>query len=109
MSLDQKVAQALYRAHQIERALHDPGPWFIEVGPFPDQRVPARRVVGDDHVAFYAVVPLTEQEAMTGTRAVAAELHCRDDLVACKLLTPVGGLAEVCWGFRVIDPEQAAI
>jgi len=107
MSLDSVVARMVMRAKQIERALHDPGPWTVTVGPHPDQfERPARRVVGDDHVTFYAIADLSG--AMTGTDVVAAELSCGEDIVACKLLPAQEGLAEIAWTFEIADSVVAA-
>ncbi len=96
MSLDHVAARMVMRARQLERALHDPGPWSISVGPHSDEwMIPARKVVGEDHVTFIAIVPLT------GSSPVMAELNCGDEIIAVKLLDPVGGLAQVSWTFEV--------
>lgn len=109
MSLDHVAARMVMRARQIERALHDPGPWTITVGPHPGQwRLPARKVVGEDHVTFIAIVPLGDEECMDGVSAVAAELNCGEDLVAVKLLDPVGGPAQVSWTFEVNEATVRA-
>lgn len=107
MGLDAKVATAVFRAHQIERALHDQGPWSITVGPLTDGwEIPARKVIGEDHVTFYAVVSLRKDQVLPGHGYIHAELHCGDRIVAIKNLPPVDGIAEISWGFQVIDPEQ---
>lgn len=104
MSLDSVAARMVMRARQLERALHDPGPWSVTVGPHPEQwKIPARKVVGEDHVTFYAVVPLDGEES-----AVMAELMSGDDIVAVKLLEPVGGLAQVEWTFEIAQATVAA-
>lgn len=109
MSLDQKAAQMVLRARQIERAVHDPGPWSITVGwDKGEMNIPARRVVGEDHVTFYAVVPLFEQQNLSGLDYILAELSCGSELVAMKPLEPVNDFAEISWEFLVIDPEQVA-
>lgn len=99
MSLDHVAARMVMRARQIERALHDPGPWTILAGPYLGE---ARKVVGDDHVTFIAVLPLM------GSGPVPAELHCGKDVVAVKLLDPVGGLAQVSWTFEVSEASVTA-
>jgi hypothetical protein len=103
MSLDHVAARMVMRARQLERALHDPGPWSITVGPDNDQwEIPARKVVGEDHVTFIAVVPLE------GERPVFAELLSGDEIVAVKILEPVGGYAQVSWSFVVNEASVNA-
>lgn len=94
MSLDNVAASMVMRARQLERALHDPGPWTIHAGMYMGN---ARKVTGEDHVTFIAVLPLM------GDGPVPAELHCGEDTVAFKLLDPVGGLAEVRWTFEAVE------
>ncbi len=107
MSLDSVVARMVMRAKQIERALHDPGPWTVTTGPLPEQfERPARKVVGDNHVTFYSIADLGSP--MTGTDMVAAELNCGEDTVACKLLPAHEGLAEIAWTFEIADSVVAA-
>jgi hypothetical protein len=89
------TAQIVMRARQIERALHDSGPWTIKCG---GREAPARRVIGEDHVTFYGVVDVAHP---------ALELYSGNELVAFKLMEP-SGLAQVSWEFLVIDPEQVA-
>lgn len=109
MSLDQKAAQIVLRARQIERAVHDPGPWSISVGwALGEHDIPARRVVGEDHVTFYSVIPLYEQQNLDGLGYVLAELYCGSDLVALKPLEPIDDFAEIAWEFLVIDESVAA-
>jgi len=100
------TAQIVMRARQIERALHDPGPWTIRVG---DVDHPARKVVGDDHVTFYSVLEIP--------RMVPSYLRCADiqeielcsggETVAVKLMEPLP-LSQLSWEFLVIAPEQVA-
>ena len=54
MTLDSTVAQAVYRARSLERALHDPGPWTMSWGP---HEVPACRLISDDRILFLAHFP----------------------------------------------------
>lgn len=103
MSLDHVAARMVMRARQLERALHDPGPWSITVGPHEDQwEIPARKVVGDAHVAFYAVAPLE------GDRPIFAELLSKGEVVAVKVLDPVGGPAQIVWTFEVNEASVNA-
>lgn len=93
MSLDQIAAQAVMRARQIERAVHDRGPWSVRVG---HASYPARRVVGPDHVTFYAIVRADRPELM--------ELCCGDDVVAVREVDPVGR-AQIAWEFATAMAE----
>lgn len=93
MSLDQIAAQAVMRARQIERAVHDRGPWSVRVG---RASYTARRVVGPDHVTFYAIVQADQRELM--------ELCCGDDVVAVREVEPVGQ-AQVAWEFATAMAE----
>lgn len=97
MSLDDVVARMVMRARQFERALHDPGPWSIHVDGVDSK---ARKVVGDHHVTFYAVV---RADADTAT----AELRCAGEVVAVKVLRKVGH-AQIAWGFEITDAMVAA-
>lgn len=93
MSLDQIAAQAVMRARQIERAVHDRGPWSVRVG---RASYPARRVAGPDHVTFYAIVRADRRELM--------ELCCGSDVVAVREVEPVGH-AQVAWEFATAMAE----
>lgn len=93
MSLDQTAAQMVMRARQIERAVHDPGPWAVHVC---GREFPARRVVGPDHVTFFALVRMEDPGV--------AELRCREDVVAVRELE--AGHFQVAWEFAV---ELAAL
>lgn len=106
--LDALAAQLVLRARQVERALHDPGPWYMCSGIGPGYKVPARKVIGDDHITFYAVLPLDENQAIPPTSLIDLDLMCGDDLVAVKFVEAANGPAEVAWEFLVIDPQQVA-
>lgn len=109
MSLDASVAQIVMRARQIERAVHDPGPWSVTVGGrLGEHHLPLRKVVGEDHVTFYGLVPLWEEQVASSTGFILAELRCGDDLVALRPLEPINDYAEIAWQFLVINPEQVA-
>lgn len=96
MGLDDVVARMVMRARQFERALHDAGPWTIRVDGVDS---PARKVVGDRHVAFYAIVKSDQDQIV--------ELRCGGEVVAVKLLGPVGH-AQISWGFEISDALVAA-
>jgi hypothetical protein len=53
-TLDEAVAQAVFTARLLERALHDSGPWALEYG---GQRLPAHKVFCGDHIHFRALLP----------------------------------------------------
>lgn len=104
MTLDMMTAQIVMRARQIERALHDPGPWMIRnYGHY----YPARKVIGEDHVTFYAVVdmrhPVLELWTWSGGYSIK-DGSC----VAFKILEGQDGLQQVSWEFLVSQPEQVA-
>lgn len=52
--LDFAVAQALFKARQVERALHDSGPWTMQWG---GHTVPACRLIGKSEITFLAHFP----------------------------------------------------
>lgn len=87
--LDNAVSRQVMRARQIERAVHDPGPWSVRVG---NTSCPARRVKGPDHVTFFAIVRIDAP--------VTAELRCGEDIVAVRELDAVGH-AEIAWEFSI--------
>ncbi len=96
------AAQIVMRARQIERAVHDPGPWTVKNH---GHAYPARKVVGDDHVTFYSVVDVHHPvlELYAGGTSVQ-EGH----LVAYRLMEDTEGLAQVAWEFLVTEPQQVA-
>lgn len=97
MELDQIAAQLVMRAHQIERVVNDQGPWSVYVcgqGYFP-----ARKVVGPDHVTFYALVNI-EHPGMV-------ELHCWSDTIAVRLFDQPPGEAQIVWEFDMAMAQAA--
>jgi hypothetical protein len=96
------AAQIVMRARQIERALHDPGPWTIRNH---GHTYPARKVIGDDHVTFYAVVDIHHPvlELCAGERSIQ-----NGGLVAFKTVENVEGPTQVSWEFLVANFEQVA-
>jgi hypothetical protein len=97
MSLDDVVSRMVMRARQFERAVHDPGPWTVFVDGVESS---ARKVIGDNHVTFYAIVRCDKE-------APVAELRCKGDVVAVKQLGPVGH-AQIAWGFEIDEAMVAA-
>jgi hypothetical protein len=91
MTLDQMAAQAVMRAHQIERAVHDPGPWSVRVNEWDE--FAARRVLGEDHVTFYALARIE--------RPGTIELYCGDTPVALRLIEESVGETQIVWEFAL--------
>lgn len=92
-SVDTLVAQMVMRARQVERALHDPGPWKVRIG---EVDFPARKVVGEDHITFFALVGLCGSSAL--------ELVCGDDVVSVRMSRDDHGVAQVSWEFAIETP-----
>lgn len=51
MALDHAVSRAVFLAHVLERAIHDPGPWFLDLSGW---LAPADRDVTENGVVFSA-------------------------------------------------------
>lgn len=73
--LEFAVAQAAFRARQIERALHDSGPWEISWGAF---TVPACRLIGEREIKFLAHFPAREAVPVKLTQDVWAFVSPED-------------------------------
>lgn len=92
MVLDFAVAQALYRARQMERALHDPGPWTIKWGP---HEVPASRLVGETSIHFLAHFP---EHCYLDAPSPTATLLCRGEVVGTRDIEfPGDGAFSLTW------------
>lgn len=94
--LDFLAARMMTRARQVERALHDPGPWKVRADGLEH---PARRVLGEDHITFYALIP--------ALRSSMIELVSGDETVAVNETEPMGETFEVMWQFHVEEPVAA--
>lgn len=70
MAIELAVSRAITKIHALERALYEPGPWYVRTGSF---MVPADREVTDQAVSFRFHVP-----ARCGG---LAELWLRDEFV----------------------------
>jgi hypothetical protein len=81
MSFDLAVSRAVTMAHALERALHDPGPWFIELDGYVAH---AEREVREEalEVLFIAQFPHALDGAVPILRCLADEI---------RALTPVSG------------------
>lgn len=95
-SLETLAAQMVMRAHQVERALHDPGPWKVRVDGVGH---PARRVIGEDHITFFVFVPSAQSDTI--------ELTCRGDIVAVAEVPSSREGFQISWEFHVDDPVAA--
>ena len=70
MMIDLAVSRAVTMVHALEMAVHDNGPWSLELD---GMIVPARRSVGSVGVTFSAIFP--------STQGGPAYLRCREILV----------------------------
>lgn len=97
-ALDFQVARAAFLARQMERALHDPGPWTISWGPF---EMPACRMIGEDRIVFLAHFPA---HCYLVAPETPATLLCRGEFVgADDIEFPGDGEFELQW---VLSLEQ---
>lgn len=102
MSMDLAVGQALFRARQVERALHDRGPWTIAWGPF---EVPACRLIGESEIKFLAHFPA---QCYLAPVTEPARLLCRGEVVGTRLVEhPGDGEFEMDWTLTVGTPVPA--
>lgn len=94
-SIDTLVAQAVYRAHLMESALHDKGPWEIQVG---DAIEPAHREITETEVIFTAW--FTDVSGDLGT---AYLLH-DGDVIGAKPIDGTDGIGHfgVRWGIGAV-------
>lgn len=101
MDLDMKVSQAIYRVRQIERAVHDPGPWTITYG---THVAPAVRLVCDDRVIFRAHFP---DACWIGGPDSEVTLRCAGDFVSARPFDkPEDGEFNVEWTFALPEPVR---
>lgn len=101
-ALEFAVAQTAFRARQIERALHDRGPWTISWGPF---EVPACRLIGEREIRFLAHFPAHCYLVPPDGPAL---LKCRGEVVGQKAIEhPGDGEWECQWVLAVESPVSA--
>lgn len=102
--LDLAVARAKFRVAQLERALHDPGPWEIGYGPLV---APAVKFTFEDRVTFRAHFPahcyLAEPEDFLLT------LLYRGEVFGTRPLQrhPGDGEWEAEWTLALSEPVRA--
>lgn len=95
MHLELAVSSALTRLRALERALHDRGPWEMELAT--GDRVPANRFVLDDRVQFCAQFPSTN-----GLDDAFVTLLCDGWPVAVRRVeTPLSGSFILDWTLTV--------
>lgn len=97
MAIDHAVSRAIYLAHVLERAVHDPGPWTLEIA---GVKLAARREVDNSGVTF-SVAPVFA----TG-EDLPAMLYCGAEPVyaLCLSLPDVGAWRQVT--FRLALPTE---
>jgi hypothetical protein len=78
MALDLAISRAITMAHVLERALHDPGFWAMELG---GKYAQAVKEVEDHRIVFTAEFPALAQ----GTFPLS--LYCDEDLVLSRDVT----------------------
>lgn len=78
MAIELAVSRAITKIHALERALHEPGPWYVRTESL---MVPAEREVTDQAVRFRARIPAGD--------GGFAELWLRDEFVLT--IGPVSG------------------
>lgn len=75
MALDLAISRAITMVHVLERALHDPGFWTMELCGI---HVPAGKVTADDRVVFIGEFSQMEPGLFP------LSLYCDDDLVLIR-------------------------
>lgn len=105
MTFDLAVARAVMAARQVERALHDSGPWSVRVC---GQSFPAVRWIGPDRVIFRAHIPdvcwLDGND--DGVRFV--DLVCGEDVVGSRQVQfEESGEQDFTWLFSLVEREPS--
>ncbi len=91
MALDFMAAKAVARAKMLERAVHDPGPWQIEVQ---GMRMPATKVRTPSRVLFLAYFP----DICWIDPPEVAWLYCGGQLMGSQdIVAPAEGAHTVQW------------
>jgi|SRR5882757_1606314 len=91
MALELAAARAVAQAKLLERALHDPGPWEIQVN---DVRMLAVKVKTPNRVIFLAYFP----PMCWVDPPEVAWLVCRGEEMACRqIVAPGEGAHEIEW------------
>jgi hypothetical protein len=97
MSLDLAVARALHGVKLLERAVHEPNGWSIEVGGL---RAPAAREVRGDRVVFRTALP---ELPFRSTPDTVTLLHDGEPLAVREYDVETEG-RRVLWALQLVDP-----
>lgn len=100
-TLDLAVARAVMAARQMERALHDDGPWTMVLG---GVAYPAVKWTGEDRVIFRAHMP----EACWIDEIVPVDLACDGEVVGSRLVEMVDGESSIFWTIALPALEPAS-
>jgi hypothetical protein len=102
---DLLVSQAVSHARLLERALHDPGPWWaVTYGGETECRVPVSRTV----LAAERRVVLTAYLARGCERISAVEIYCAGELVTARGITgEPSAPCRISLGVGIGAPEPA--
>lgn len=92
-NLDVLAARAVFTAKLLERALHDDGPWTIQIG---EHEHPASREFTDTGVLFSVVFDLPASD-----EPVIATLRCAGVTQDVKSVSLVGGNFALSWAVSV--------
>jgi len=104
MPMELAVARAIMQARQVERALHDHGPWSIKVA---DVAYPAVRWILDDRIIFRVHLPdvcwLDEDAEQQ------VELLCAGEVAGTRTVELVDGECALDWMFVLpaLEPARA--
>lgn len=85
----------------MERAVHDPGPWHVEIG---DIKVAAFKVKTPTRVLFLA----SFEEVPVGETSVAW-LYCKGDPISSKEIGGVPERAPFCVEWAIIGPSVETV
>lgn len=98
--LDSRVAQAVSMVKQLERALHDAGPWWVRDDE--GNRYPAERTIEPDQVRFVTYLPTR------GEQPVTIDLLCGQDWVSSRAITgPDDQICRIDWVLRIAAATQS--
>lgn len=91
-SLDSVVAQVVFTAKCLEKAVHDPGPWTVT---WNGRTVPAHRFEIDAGVVFCAKF---EEHCHLDVPPLEVSLDCADEIVTVRVIEfPGDGAFDIQW------------
>lgn len=91
--LDALASRAVFAAKLLERAIHDDGPWTIQIG---EQDHPAEREFTNTGVLFNAVFDLSASD-----EPVLAVLRCAGRTMDVKPISVTGGNFALSWAVSI--------